>query len=80
MIGLLKTEYTCLQILNFKQTRQLRHDNVDFKNNQFYKIAIQSLIIREFWFIVFAFNIPVSNKISNLCNPYKLVWYKNRSL
>ena len=44
MIGLLKTEYTCLQILNFKQTRQLHHDNVDIENNQFYKIATQSSI------------------------------------
>ena len=39
MTDLLKRVYTCLQILNFKQTRQLRHDDIDIKNNQYYKIA-----------------------------------------
>ena len=56
MIDLLKRVYACLQILNFKQTRQLRHDNVDIKNNQFYKIATKS-----FPYGLFAFDIPVLN-------------------
>ena len=39
MTDLLKRVCTCLQILNFNQTRQLRHDDIDIKNNQFYKTA-----------------------------------------